>query len=273
VDNREEEGTDGKMTYISTLEYNAAPKHSGQMLKCEVNHMGFTMQAIADESNIAQASLDLKFMPEGKSEVETIYGNKEGESNTIRMKFLANPMPTEGQWSIGEVSVPIGASDVEGNFQSSQIQETGDMTGEYQVELTFTMTKELADKKYSLQVTNGLGTTAYDFKLALDDAPPTESAGGPVIIVVLVVVAIIIVGGVVLVARAKGMMCFADKSEPLDEEKEAFDDAEKGKLAGETEKATKTPDKKPITEQTETKPETDAENKEEKKSNGAHTPV
>ena len=60
VDNREEEGTDGKMTYISTLEYNAAPKHSGQMLKCEVNHMGFTMQAIADESNIAQASLDLK---------------------------------------------------------------------------------------------------------------------------------------------------------------------------------------------------------------------
>ena len=41
------------------------------------------------------------------------------------MKFLANPMPTEGQWSIGEVSVPIGASDVEGNFQSSQIQETG----------------------------------------------------------------------------------------------------------------------------------------------------
>jgi len=273
VENREEEGTDGKMTYISTLEYNAAPKHSGQMLKCEVNHMGFTMQAIADESNIAQASLDLKFMPEGKSEVETIYGNKEGESNTIRMKFLANPMPTEGQWSIGEVSVPIGASDVEGNFQSSQIQETGDMTGEYQVELTFTMTKELADKKYSLQVTNGLGTTAYDFKLALDDAPPTESAGGPVIIVVLVVVAIIIVGGVVLVARAKGMMCFADKSEPLDEEKEAFDDAEKGKLAGETEKATKTPDKKPITEQTETKPETDAENKEEKKSNGAHTPV
>ena len=68
-------------------------------------------------------------------------------------------------------------------------------------------------------------------------------------------------------------MKISDKSEPLDEEKEAFDDAEKGKLAGETEKATKTPDKKPITEQTETKPETDAENKEEKKSNGAHTPV
>jgi len=271
VQNREEEGTDGKITYISTLEYNAAPKHSGQMLKCEVVHMGYTMQAIEDKSNIAQASLELQFMPEEKSEVQTIYGNKDGESNTVRMKFLANPMPTQGQWNIGEVTVPIGASDVEGNFQSSQIQETGDLTGEYQVELTFTMTKALADKTYSLQVTNGLGSTKYDFKLALADAPPSESAGGPVIIIVLVLVALIIVVGIVAIARAKGMMCFAEKSEQLDEEKEAFDDAEKGKLAAETEK-TKTPDKKPITE-TETKNENDAENKEEKKSNGAHTPV
>merc|ERR1712004_583501 len=158
----------------------------------------------------------------------------------------------------GEVTVPIGASDLEGNFQSSQIAETGDLTGEYQVELTFTMTKELADKTYSLQVTNGLGTTQYEFKLALSEAPPAESASGPVIIIVLVVVALVIVGGVVLVARAKGMMCFGEKAEQLDEEKEAFDDAEKGK--------SKTPEKKPITAETETKNE-DAENKEEKKSN------
>merc|ERR1712004_897549 len=151
----------------------------------------------------------------------------------------------------GEVTVPIGASDLEGNFQSSQIAETGDLTGEYQVELTFTMTKELADKTYSLQVTNGLGTTQYEFKLALSEAPPAESASGPVIIIVV---------GVVLVARAKGMMCFGEKAEQLDEEKEAFDDAEKGKLAGETEKS-KTPEKKPITAETETKNE-DAENKE-----------
>ena len=66
-------------------------------------------------------------------------------------------------------------------------------------------------------------------------------------------------------------MKISEKAEQLDEEKEAFDDAEKGKLAGETEKS-KTPDKKPITAETETKNE-DAENKEEKKSNGAHTPV
>ena len=62
---------------------------------------------------------------------------------------------------------------------------------------------------------------------------------------------------------------FLAKSEPLEEEKEAFDDPEKGKLAEDT----KTPEKKPA-EVTETKKtETEAENKEERKSNGAHTPV
>ena len=71
------------------------------------------------------------------------------------------------------------------------------------------------------------------------------------------------------------LLSFAAKSgEPLEEEKEAFDDAEKGKLAPSTGDevkvvATKTPEKKP---EVETKPETE-ENKEEKKSNGAHTPV
>ena len=48
VQQREEVGTDGKMTYISTLEYNAAPKHSGDMLKCQVNHLGYTMQVSLD---------------------------------------------------------------------------------------------------------------------------------------------------------------------------------------------------------------------------------
>ena len=62
----------------------------------------------------------------------------------------------------------------------------------------------------------------------------------------------------------------AKSGEPLEEEKEAFDDAEKGKLAPSGEQPIKaTPDKKP---EVEIKPETE-DNKEEKKSNGAHTPV
>ena len=57
----------------------------------------------------------------------------------------------------------------------------------------------------------------------------------------------------------------AKSGEPLEEEKEAFDDAEKGKLAPSTEvtnvQVTKTPEKKLVEE--ETKPESE-ENKEEK---------
>jgi len=73
-------------------------------------------------------------------------------------------------------------------------------------------------------------------------------------------------------APANFLEYFSAKSgEPLEEEKEAFDDAEKGKLAPSTGdvQVTKTPEKIP---EAETKPETE-ENKEEKKSNGAHTPV
>ena len=46
-----------------------------------------------------------------------------------------------------------------------------DLTGEYQVELVFTMTPEMTGKTYSLDVTNGLGTTKYEFTLALSEAP------------------------------------------------------------------------------------------------------
>ena len=64
---------------------------------------------------------------------------------------------------------------------------------------------------------------------------------------------------------------FLAKSEPLEEEKEAFDDPEKGKLAEDT----KTPEKKSaeVTETKKTENETGGENKDERKSNGAHTPV
>lgn len=56
---REEAEAGGKTRYISTLEFNADPKHSGQQLKCEVVHMGYTLQAIEDESNWVKVDLNL----------------------------------------------------------------------------------------------------------------------------------------------------------------------------------------------------------------------
>merc|ERR1711971_1381662 len=275
IKTREDEGENGKINFVSTLEYNAAPKHSGQMIKCVVDHKGYTALQIDDGSNVATAELNLKFKPELKGKTETFYGMKEGESNNVRIKFTANPKPSTGVWTLGEETVPVGASDNENTATSSQITESGDIDGEYQVELTFTMVPELAGKPFSLEIENELGKTTYEFDLALDDQPPSEEGSAPVIGIVILVVIIILVGGVVVIARAKGALCFAAKSgEPLEEEKEAFDDAEKGKLAPSTEvtnvQVTKTPEKKLVEE--ETKPESE-ENKEEKKSNGAHTPV
>merc|ERR1712203_415246 len=127
-------------------------------------------------------------------------------------------------------------------------------------------------KPYTLNVKNALGEQTYAFELASSKIPePADKGGATIVGIVIVVVIIILIAGITILARAKSMLCFKAKSgEPLEEEKEAFDDPEKGKLAEEPVKAT--PDKKPA-EITETKkPETE-DNKEEKKSNGAHTPV
>ena len=47
---------------------------------------------------------------------------KEGESNVVRFKFRANPMPTAGVWKLGEKSVPVGAADPDNTVTSSPIQ-------------------------------------------------------------------------------------------------------------------------------------------------------
>ena len=56
----EETDENGQIKYKSTLEYNADAKHNGQQLKCEVTHIGYTLQSIEDRSNWAEADLDLQ---------------------------------------------------------------------------------------------------------------------------------------------------------------------------------------------------------------------
>ena len=63
--------------------------------------------------------------PELKGKTETFYGMKEGEANNVRIKFTANPKPSSGVWTLGEKTVPVGASDNENTATSSQITESG----------------------------------------------------------------------------------------------------------------------------------------------------
>jgi len=142
-----------------------------------------------------------------------------------------------------------------------------------------------------------LGETQYEFSLGVGQRPPVagsnldagvpsidEAGSGPVIAIVIVALIIVIVIVVAVVARAQGILCFADKNVGDENEKSAaqFEALEKGDPSPEKEMI-----KEPLTEvKTAPEPEpvvptslppppanpNEAE-KEEKRSNGAHTPV
>ena len=58
IKTKDNKGEDGRMTYISTLEYKRVNNiHHGQSLKCEVIHEGFTPNQLNEEINMAQAQL------------------------------------------------------------------------------------------------------------------------------------------------------------------------------------------------------------------------
>merc|ERR1712025_63714 len=81
--------------------------------------------------------------------------------------FRANPQPTAGQWHIGNVVISIGeeAYNDRSHFQSSFFSD-GDLEGEYQVTLNFTIQPRLAAEKQNLlTVTNDLGMTNYTLNL------------------------------------------------------------------------------------------------------------
>ena len=61
--------------------------------------------------------------PDEKPDKQTFYGLKDGETNTVRFQFMANPKPSSGVWKIGETTVPIGAADTENTLTSSQIED------------------------------------------------------------------------------------------------------------------------------------------------------
>ena len=83
------------------------------------------MVAIFEIFSLIHFILFFPVKPELKGKTETFYGMKEGEANNVRIKFTANPKPSAGVWTLGEKTVPVGASDNENTATSSQITESG----------------------------------------------------------------------------------------------------------------------------------------------------
>jgi len=302
-----------KATYGQTFSYYPSKEHNDKSLVCEINHSGYTDAQKADEANKVAVRLLITFPPETQDKVDTVDlsaltkkgldgGQSVGKTVPIRKTFSANPMPTECYWQIGQnetAVVKCGQKSEDDKYLSSNVEQ-GDDENRWTVVLDIDISqfaKEDTPEDVTLIVGNGEGKAAYKFNLtAAEDVTTTSKRTGGAqasmtAVAVVIVVLILVVVSIVAYARVKGLLCFAAKSnDALDEEKEAFDNAEKGEAvpivpaakgdSGPPAKppaAESTPEKKADVigkDVTSSSPENKSkDNKEEdKKSNGAHTP-
>merc|ERR1719350_2764974 len=142
---------------------------------------------------------------------------KLGESFDILLGFKAHPEPTELYWEMHDgTTVAQGSSN--GRYTSALL------TAKLTIDKVL---KEDGETTNKLIVKNTLGETTYDFVMGIGERPPpVEKGSGPVIAIVIVALIIVIVIVVAVVARAQGVLCFADP--PKEENKEKAVEKEEG---------------------------------------------
>jgi len=269
---------DGTSTQAQVLTYESQPSHNGKQLTCIVNHKGYSEDQLAAQQNRVTLDLDVQFKPVDADKAQNFYNLVVGKEHVVLMSFRAHPRPSELHWALhGGVEVAEGSESMDKRFKADILTD-GPSDGMYTARLTISKVEDAdAGTESKLVVTNELGTTSYPFTLSLGEKPAAEAGSGPVIAIVIVAIIIIVVIIVAVIARSQGMLCFADKNIGDDGEKSAaqFEALEKGEAS---------PEKEPIKEPNDIKkgPEPTNENvpikesvdeKEEIKSNGAHTPV
>jgi len=276
------------------LTYIGKPEDNAKTLTCVVEHKGYKEESIANNENKASIALDIRFKPVANQKPEDFYGMQLGQSFDVLMKFKSHPEPTELRWKMHDGTVVAMGSE-NGRYKASLMQAETPHAGYFSAKLTITTVEEGdQESENSLFVVNELGETEYRFTLGLGEKPAAagsnldagvpstdEANSGPVIIIVIVALLVVVVVVVAVVARAQGKLCFADKTVGDDVEKSAaqFEALEKAPASPEKELI-----KEPLTEvkkepeaviAPETVPTTTITegDKEEKRSNGAHTPV
>jgi len=274
--------TDGTTTQAQMLTYATKPEDNGKTLTCIVNHPGYSQEATDSKSNTADLSLDVKYAPIKAVEDNSFYGMKIGEAFPVLMNFKSHPAPTDVYWEMYDGTKVAQESETEDKRFKADALVEGPSGGLFTAKLTISsVVQEDTDKTGKLIVTNSEGTTEYKFSMGLGEKKAIEAGSGPVVAIVIVALIIVIVIVVAVIARAQGMLCFADKNVGDDGEKSAaqFEALEKGEAS---------PEKEPIKEQTndmikkspeppvvsESMPiKESVDEAEERKSNGAHTPV
>jgi len=296
VDEEPVVSSDGTTTHAQMLTYATKPEDNGKTLACIVNHPGYTQENIDLKSNAAQLFLDVNYAPIKNVEDNSFYGMKVGAPFSVLLSFKSHPAPTEIYWEMYDGTKVAQESETEDKRFKADALQQGPSDGLFTAKLTISsVSQEDTDKTGKLIVTNSEGTTEYEFSMGLGEkkatAPavsdtegvpsPKESGSGPVVAIVIVALIIVIVIVVAVIARAQGMLCFADKNVGDDGEKSAaqFEALEKGEASPEKEPIKehtndmikKSPEPPVISENVPIKDSVDEA--EERKSNGAHTPV
>jgi len=280
MDLPEEVNQDGSMRQVQQLDYEAEPSHNGKKLVCIVDHSGFSREDISQQKNSAGLLLDVQFQPVAADHPQTFYNLKTGESKEVLMSFRAHPRPTEVLWQLGDnLEVPEGGESDDKNFRAEVLQD-GPNDGMFTAKLVINdVTEKIAGSAMNLVVANELGRTFYPFRLSLGEKPAAGAGTGPVIAIVVVAIIIIVVIVVTVIARSQGMLCFAESNLGEEAKKSAaqFEALEKGDDLPEKEPIKETNDikKESVVNANEPKAETvnEKDEKEEKNSNGNHTPV
>lgn len=208
------------------ITYTTQPEDHGKFLVCVVNHAGFGEEAITQGLNKVEVKLDIRFKPVATSKSHKVWSMKLGESFDILLGFKAHPEPTELYWEMHDgTTVAQGSSN--GRYTSALLI-AGPHEGHFTAKLTIDkVLKEDGETTNKLIVKNTLGETTYDFVMGIGERPPpVEKGSGPVIAIVIVALIIVIVIVVAVVARAQGVLCFADP--PKEEDKEKAVEKEEG---------------------------------------------
>ncbi|XP_065582844.1 uncharacterized protein LOC136041961 isoform X2 [Artemia franciscana] len=164
----------------------------------------------------AVATLNVLFGPQADQQESIQYGFVVGQPGSVVVNISANPPPSELTWYIGDVQVNgMGGSSSDGHFTARMVSSE-DVLHRSILNIT-QLTQVDATQTYVLKATsivNGVpATTEYRMRLSSEPEPVRDaaSAGGSTIGIIVAVLAILVILAIVLVTRAKGLLCFKRK--------------------------------------------------------------
>lgn len=229
---------DGTSTQGQVLTYETKPEDNGKTLSCIVNHPGYGEDALIAKANTQDLSLDVKFPPIANNDVQEFYGLKIGEAETVRINFKSHPAPTEVHWEMYDGTKISGASEsLDQRFKADDLVP-GPSDGLFTAQLTITkVTEEDAASENKLIVTNSEGTTTYTYSLGLGEKPPTapavsdtegvpspkEAGSGTLVIIIILAFIVIVATVAVVIAKSRGMLCFAAPTNPEEDTEKAVE--------------------------------------------------